>query len=83
MKICIISSIGRSGTTSLFDMMSLCLPRYYTCLNEPFGPFQKGHETHLIENAPNVLVKELLNHTVKDGVFPYDCLLYTSDAADE
>jgi hypothetical protein len=48
MKICIISSIGRSGTTSLFDMMSLCLPRYYTCLNEPFGPFQKGHEMNYV-----------------------------------
>jgi hypothetical protein len=79
MKICIISSIGRSGTTSLFDMMSLCLPRYYTCLNEPFGPFQKGHETHVIENNPNVLVKELLNHTVNNGVFPYDWMYQTFD----
>ena len=79
MKICIISSIGRSGTTSLFDMMSLCLPRYYTCLNEPFGPFQKGHEMNYIENASNVLVKELLNHTVKDEVFPYDWMYQTFD----
>jgi hypothetical protein len=79
MKICIISSIGRSGTTSLFDMISLCLPRYYICLNEPFGPFQKGHETHVIENSPNVLVKELLNHRVNDEVFPYEWPYQTFD----
>jgi hypothetical protein len=79
MKICIISSIGRSGTTSLFDMMSLCLPRYYTCLNEPFNSYQKGDEMNYIENAPNVLVKELLNHTVKDEVFPYDWMYQTFD----
>ena len=79
MKICIISSIGRSGTTSLFDMMSLCLPRYYTCLNEPFFRHQRGHEMNLIENNPNVLVKELLNHTVNNGVFPYDWMYQTFD----
>jgi hypothetical protein len=79
MKICIISSIGRSGTTSLFDMMSLCLPRYYTCLNEPFFRHQRGQEMNLIENNPNVLVKELLNHTVNNGVFPYDWMYQTFD----
>jgi hypothetical protein len=79
MKICIISSIGRSGTTSLFDMMSLCLPRYYTCLNEPFGPFQKGYEKHIIDNSPHILVKELLNHNVNDEVFPYEWIYQTFD----
>ena len=79
MKICIISSIGRSGTTSLFEMISLCLPRYYTCLNEPFFRHQRGHEMNLIENNPNVLVKELLNHTVNNGVFPYDWMYQTFD----
>lgn len=59
--------------------MSLCLPRYYTCLNEPFFRYQTGHEMNLIENYPNVLVKELLNHTVNNKVFPYDWMYQTFD----
>jgi hypothetical protein len=34
---------------------------------------------NLIENNPNVLVKELLNHTVNNGVFPYDWMYQTFD----
>ena len=79
MKICIISSIGRSGTTSLYNLISLCLPKYYISLNEPFGPHQTGNEMNVIEHTPDILVKELLNHTVRDEVFPYEWVYQTFD----
>lgn len=79
MKICILSSIGRSGTTSLFNIMCECLPRYYTCLNEPFGPTFDGDGMDIIKNNTNVLVKELLNHRINDEVFPYEWPYQTFD----
>ena len=79
MKICVISSIGRSGTTSLFDMMRLCLPIYYTCLNEPFNDEQDPHAMGWIMHEPNILVKELLCHKVNGEVFPYEWLYETFD----
>jgi hypothetical protein len=68
MKICILST-GRSGSTSLYRVLSKHLPTNYHCVLEPFNTNANNSvndQKSIIESKENVLIKTLIEHTQTD-----------------
>jgi hypothetical protein len=68
MKICILST-GRSGSTSLYRLLSKHLPTNYYCVLEPFNTNTNNSvndQKSIIESKENVLIKTLIEHTQTD-----------------
>jgi hypothetical protein len=79
MKICILS-IGRSGSTSLYNVIRHHLKSEYYCISEPFN-FSYNRVNKIEENQfdvitkkDNILIKTLIGHTPNgfDDEFFYD-----------
>lgn len=71
MKICILTT-GRSGSTSLYSLLSKHLPLNYYCGLEPFNLSMNRPNTYdvnqksIIESEENVLIKTLIGQTQKE-----------------
>lgn len=71
MKICILTT-GRSGSTSLYNLLQKHLPSNYYCCLEPFNPGMSEHfdvnvnQKLVIESEENVLIKTLIGQTQKN-----------------
>lgn len=67
MKICILS-IGRSGSTSLYNAIKRHLSNEFYCISEPFNHSYNRviqidkNQFEVIESKENVLIKTIINH---------------------